>query len=239
MLKIRTYVLNLKSRTDRRWRMERLMPDCLAPEFTSDWDIETDWKRMDWKSSSELKLFQWKIRSDNSWWNRPLKKGEVACAIAHLNAWRAALASDDSKYVFLEDDVSFGPAFCKRLSSSLTELESVGPPWDLLYLGREPLGEDAVVARGIVRPGYSFGAYAYMLTKEGIQKLLSAKYERDLIPVDEFLPAMYCDHPRADVRHRFPKGISAYALEPPVVPEVDEKILGSDTESSSFIVDET
>ncbi len=41
-----------------------------------------------------------------------------------------------------------------------------------------------------VRPTYSYNAHAYALTSAGIGKLLAAHFERNLIPVDEFLPSL-------------------------------------------------
>ena len=49
-MKIHTYVLNLKRRTDRRRRMIDTLPSMLVPEFTSDWDFDTDWKKMNMES---------------------------------------------------------------------------------------------------------------------------------------------------------------------------------------------
>jgi len=137
--------------------------------------------------------------------------------------------------MILEDDFTFARQFCAKLETSILNLKNRDPRWDLLYLGREPLGVDFSLSKGITRPGYSFGAYAYMLSQAGVRKLLSAGYPEHLIPVDEFLPAMYTDHPREDVRRVYTKRLSAYALEPPLVPEIDDLKWGSDTEASDFL----
>lgn len=64
--------------------------------------------------------------------------------------------------------------------------------------------------------------------------MLSSRLEDALIPVDEFLPALYLDHPRADVRRRYPRRLHAYAFEPPLVADLPYEEAGSDTEASEF-----
>ena len=234
-MKIYTIVLNLKRMSDRRARMLQVIPDGLEVEFTSDWHVDLDWRTGE-RYLDEFGIFPWEIRSPNSWWNRPLKKGEVACAVAHLLSWRHAVEKGSEVFLVLEDDVSFDDRFTEKLSKGLRLLKTLQPKWDLLYLGREPLGADLEVVEGIVRPGYSFGAYAYMMTRDCANKLVATAYDRALIPVDEFLPAMYVDHPRNDVRQVYPKRLVAYAFEPSIVSPLDESVFGSDTEDSISII---
>jgi collagen beta-1,O-galactosyltransferase len=53
--------------------------------------------------------------------------------------------------------------------------------------------------------------------------------------VDEFLPALYMDHPREDVRRRYTKRLRAYAFEPPLVSQLPKDEAGSDTEASDWV----
>jgi glycosyl transferase, family 25 len=235
-MKIYTMILNLRRRQERRNRMRQVIPPGLEAEFTSDWSVDFDWRNGS-KYLDEFGLFPWKIPSSNSWWNRPLKKGEVACAVAHMFCWRYALEKASDVFLILEDDVWFDEGFDEKIVKGLQSLATIEPQWELLYLGREPLSTDLRIAEGIVKPGYSFGAYAYMMTQEGARKLVESTFSRAVIPVDEFLPAMYADHPRADVRREYPKRIVAYAFEPSIVFPLDESIFGSDTEDSVFVID--
>ncbi len=232
---IRTYILNIKRRSDRRKMMQESLPDGLISEFTSDWGVDFDWRNIDTELLHSFGLFPWKIKSDNPWWNRSLKKGEVACAIAHWECWHHALETTEDTFLFLEDDVSFTPGFMRNLESTLNKLVNYDSEWDLLYLGREPLDRDEEIAKGIVKPGYSYGAYAYMLTREAVDKLTNTGFKYSLIPVDEFLPAMYIDHPRLDVRQVFHKKLHAYAIESDIVRPPDQSLYGSDTENSDFV----
>ena len=232
---MRTYVVNLKRRADRRQRIEALLPAFLEPEFTTDWEGPLDGKDLAADALAEYGLFPWKINSDNSWWNRPLKKGEIGCAISHLKCWELAVARGDRSFLVLEDDVLFVDGFVERLQDGLARLERFDANWDLVYLGRVPLEPGRRVIDGIVQPGYSHCTYGYALTSAGAGKLLSAGLQDALIPVDEFLPAMYIDHPRPDVRRRYPRRLAAYAFDPAIVLQLPKDIAGSDTEDTEFV----
>ena len=93
----------------------------------------------------------------------------------------------------------------------------------------------SVVEPGVVRPGYGHCAYGYVLSQPGLRAVLAANLERALVPVDEFLPAMFVPHPRPDVRERFPPVLQALAFDPPVVAQRPKDAAGSDTEDSAFV----
>jgi hypothetical protein len=46
----------------------------------------------------------------------------------------------------------------------------------------------------LVRPGFSYKTTAYLLWQGGAAKLLAARYEKRLIPVDDFLALTYAKH---------------------------------------------
>jgi collagen beta-1,O-galactosyltransferase len=183
-------------------------------------------------------LYPWELPgSDNPWWSRPLKLGEVGCAISHWMCWQKAAADGANLALILEDDAVLVGHFTARLQSRLTRLWATDPHWDLLYLGRWALDdEDRPVAEGIVRPGFSYCTFGYLLSAPGLRKVLSCGFERALIPVDEFLPALYMDHPREDIRSMYPKRLRAYALDPALITQLPKHEAGSDTEASAFVV---
>ena len=92
--------------------------------------------------------------------------------------------------------------------------------YDLFYLGRMLQdGFDGVVDtpfdNDIVKPHYSYQTHAYMLSKSGIKKLVKnhlPKYKTMLFPVDELLPALYCETPRTELNSMFVKDINAFSL---------------------------
>jgi glycosyl transferase family 25 len=216
--------------------MESLLPPELQPEFTTEWDGPVDGCAIHPDSLRGYGLFPWPIPSENKWWNRPLKRGEIGCAVSHWLCWRRAQERAENLVLILEDDCRFVADCWSKLQAGLTRLGQYDPGWDLLYLGRERLDPDTLALAGIVRPGYSHCTYSYILRKRGIEALLGTAFDQAIIPVDEFLPAMYIDHPRADVRARYPRRLSAYAFEPPIVSQLPKTDAGSDTEASDFYV---
>ena len=232
---MKTYVVNLKRRPDRLARMKSILPAELDVEYTTDWDGPLDGRSIGESDLNGYGLFPWQIESDNPFWARRFKKGEVGCAISHWSCWQRSLQTDDDLFLFFEDDVTLVDGFLPKLNDAITRLTAFDASWDLLYLGRHPKAEDEPALELIVRPGYSWCCYAYMLTRPGLEKVMSMRFDQDLIPVDEFLPALYVDHPRHDLRRRYPKVLNAYALEPPLAADLPRDIWGTDTEDSEFI----
>lgn len=68
------------------------------------------------------------------------------------------------------------------------------------YLGRKQVNpEEAVAVEGLphlVVAGYSYWTLAYVLSLAGARKLLAAQPLRRMLPVDEFLPIMFDQHPK-------------------------------------------
>lgn len=233
---MKTFVVNMERRPDRRERMERIVPRSWNAEYTTDWPGPTDGARIRPGDLGGFTLFDWRIESDNAWWNRPLKLGEIGCAISHWLIWRRALELGEEPALILEDDVSLIPRVERRLDAGLLALEDLDPRWDLVYLGRWALEPqlDERLAVGIVRPAYSYCTFGYMLSPRGLSKLLDVGYEHALIPVDELLPALYMPHPRQDVRRRYRPCLRAYAFDPPLVTQLPKEVAGSDTEATPF-----
>lgn len=233
---IRTYVVNLPRRADRRDRMRQILPSELNATYTCEWDGPfdgRDLRRADLERAG-YRLFPWQIESDNPWWSRPLKLGEIGCTLSHLACWRDAITRPEPNTLVVEDDAVLQPGFLNDLHQGLDLLNRLRA-FDLLYLGRYPLEPDHADLPGFVAPGYSHCTYGYLLTRRGVRLLLAADLEQAIIPVDEFLPAMYLDHPRADVRSRFPRQLTALAFDPPLVRQLPKDVAGSDTEDSAFV----
>ena len=237
---IATYVINLPRRTDRRAWMEARLPADLHATYTSDLDITIDGRRL---TPTGLRvagatLFDWCIDSDNPWWNRPLKYGEIGCTLAHLASWAHAEENTVARYILvLEDDADPASGFVADLVAGLDRLYWQGEPFDLLYLGRFPLEPDEPAIPGFVRPGYSHCSFAYLITRFALRTLLSAGLADAVIPIDEFLPAMFLPHPRGDVQARFPPRLAALAFELPLVAQRPKVEAGSDTEDSDYVAD--
>lgn len=236
---IRTYVINLKRRPDRRAWIASSFPPELPAIFTSDWEGPFDGHELDRADLEDAgyQLFPWQIESDNSWWRRPLKYGEIGCTLSHLACWRHAVHNGNEPYILvLEDDAVLQPTFLEELLDGLGRLEG-RTPFDLLYLGRYLLDPDQEAVPGFVSPGYSHCTFGYLLTRPALDVLLATHLETAVVPIDEFLPSLYIDHPRADLRARFPRQLTALAFDPPIVLQRPKADAGSDTEDSEFVDD--
>lgn len=98
--------------------------------------------------------------------------------------------------IILEDDVRFDRNFRKQWSEALDRFIELSE-YDFLYLGRklnENHKDEIIVDDLFVRPGYSYWTIGYMVTFDGIRKLLHSNPLSRMIPVDEYLPIMYGSH---------------------------------------------
>lgn len=155
----------------------------------------------------------WRIPdSDNRWWNREMRPGEIGCAISHIAAWSLAKSRSWSNVLVLEEDFKAeGPTLAPE------QFERLPPDWDMIYLGRNPLRPDRrVIDAHLVKPGASYTSHAYVLSAGGIDKLLAQRLERCLIPLDEFLIATYVRHPRKDLT-MFATNSQTFALRTDVI----------------------
>lgn len=130
--------------------------------------------------------------SPNPWWNRPMHTREIAAALNHLAAWRKALVARYDTVLVLE-------ANCTGVVDNLSAVAR-RYAWDLFLLNRNKiLPDQAEFDDDVVAPGYSYCQRAYLLTRQGVETLNAAGFEKNLIPVPEFLSALFCDHPRKDL----------------------------------------
>lgn len=229
------FVVSIPRRHDRRTRLAAHLEAAGVPfEFTSDWAQTYDGRLFHTSPPSNVDLFPWQLPgSSNRWWNRPLRWGEVACSLNHLGAWEVAAERGLTVAIILEDDIVLLNSYLVHLRQALLDVSGVDNEWDLLYLGRMRLQDDKPTGLpGIVKPGYSFCAYGYALSNRGLSKLLSVRLREAIIPVDEFLPALFMDHPRPDVRIRYCPCLNAYALHEDIVFQLPKDYWGSDTEES-------
>ena len=215
--------------------MEQMLPPTLDVTYTTDWAGPLDGLHMDREMLQGFGLFPWQIVSRNSWWSRRLKKGEIGCAISHWRCWKDAADRNACVALMLEDDVVLVESFFDKVERALHVLEARDRDWDFLYLGRQPAMRDFPAGDGFVRPGYTHCTYAYMLSRSGIGKVLSVGFENHLIPLDEFLSALFVIHPRPDVARRYRPILKAFALEPPIAFQLPKEHGGSDTEATDFV----
>lgn len=157
----------------------------------------------------KLGLYEgWELSdSDNGWWNRPMTPGEIGCALSHLGCWKLAANRDFDNVLILEED------FATTGQLSDVVVKDLPCNWDMLYLGRNKLGDDYnVISENLVVPGPSYNMHAYVLSKTGIRKLIDQQFDNKLMPVDEFIIATYAQHPRPDLDFIW-RDMNAYAVD--------------------------
>lgn len=143
-----------------------------------------------------IRLYKdWKIEGHtNNWWSRDILPGEIGCAMSHWRVWKDAYKNGYKQILVLEEDFVVNRPF-NREEILTTE------DWTLMYLGHsfvtKPKRE---INEHLVEPDYTFTTHAYMLTREGIRLLLEQDFNLVVFPVDEFLSATFCEHPRKDLQ---------------------------------------
>ncbi|HEY3673370.1 MAG TPA: glycosyltransferase family 25 protein [Acidimicrobiia bacterium] len=230
---MQVYVVTLARRQDRREWIESQLPDDWDVVYASDAGLAVDGADLGDEDLAGFSFFPWPLdatahglASGHSY-ATPMTTGHVGCSLTHLNCWRHALDAGVSTALVLEDDALLSKDFRRNLTVAMDQLD--GEPWHLLYAGRMPIEPD----RGrfsdlLVIPGYSRQTHAYAVTSDGLRLLAEGGLEQSLVNIDEYVPALCCDHPRADMRARFPKRLNAYAIDPPVAVQL-VTWFGSDT----------
>jgi len=224
------YCISLKRRPDRRNTARKNLKSLSYKFFDAvDGQIITT-KYMKKNNFGVYK--KWKtLKSSNPYHRRDLKTGEIGCSLSHFFLWKDIAKRNLDYGIILEDDAKLAKNFSSKFKETLKKLEKKEIKWDFIYLGRViGKGKERKVTPGIRIPKFSYTTVGYALSKTGAEKLLQTNFSSKIIPVDEFLPAMYCNHPRDDVRKLFPfKKLKAFAIEPSIV---DQYTNDSDTEKS-------
>ncbi|KAM7238402.1 hypothetical protein CapIbe_009922 [Capra ibex] len=231
------FVISLARRPDRRERM-----------LTSLWEMEVSGRVVDavdgrMLNSSVMRTLGVELLPgyQDPYSGRTLTKGEVGCFLSHYSIWEEVVTRGLAQVVVFEDDVRFESNFKGRLEQLMEEVEAEKLPWDLIYLGRKQVNpEEEAVVEGLphlVVAGYSYWTLAYVLSLAGARKLLASQPLRRMLPVDEFLPIMFDQHPNEQYKaHFWPRDLQAFSARPllaaPTHYAGDAEWL-SDTETSS------
>ena len=252
------YCINIRKRPDRLKGFKNQIASeiekklGLEIQYTTNWDKNLNGEDItdEWLVENNMKVYEdWKIEGETvwqgaqwGWWNRQLSRGEIGCTISHSEIWKVAKGD----VMILEDDaVNFRKNWLLKIYNTIDTLKTMDKKWDLIYLGRLPqddsetggkyIGdyhdmkpEDCFVTRTIKTPLYSFCTYGYILSQSGIDKLNKYNVQKDIIPADEFLAATYIEHPRVDIRLKYPPTLIAYAIDPHLVSQAN---WGADTEN--------
>uniref|UniRef100_A0A0N5A8V0 Glycosyltransferase 25 family member n=1 Tax=Syphacia muris TaxID=451379 RepID=A0A0N5A8V0_9BILA len=205
------------------------------------------WEATDGKNLENEPLFNEIKLLDNyedPYFKRPMKAGEVGCFLSHYRIWKDVILNNYSRIIVFEDDLRFSITGINRLSELIEDLDSQHFQWDFVYLGRKKLAGDNekwffIGIRHLSTVSYSYWTIGYMLSYSGAQKLLQNNPLKKLLPVDEYIPIMFNQHPNSTWMEMFKKrDLSAFTVFPLIVhPEKYTVDIGyvSDTEDSPVI----
>ena len=98
---------------------------------------------------------------------------EIGCSLSHISVWTPRRSQ---AVAIFEDDVILAHEFSEKLAEFMRR---VPEPWDILYLGYiDTGGLQPTDIPGVKRVTFVFGAYAYVLSQPGLDKV------RSHLPVD-------------------------------------------------------
>ncbi|XP_075991068.1 glycosyltransferase 25 family member [Anticarsia gemmatalis] len=231
------YMINLERRSERRHLMELSFKE-LGMEVTLFEAV--DGKNLDMDNLKEHGITLMPGYED-PYHKRPMKAGEVGCFLSHYYIWEEIVDKRHAITLILEDDIHFVPYFRNRFLQLMREIQELD--WDLVYIGRKILLDDAeeYATAHTTKPLYSYWTLGYLISERGARKLLSARPLDKVLPVDEFLPIMFDQHPNASWKAHFPnRNMLAYSAAPLLIHPTHytgQEGYISDTEDSDIVID--
>jgi GR25 family glycosyltransferase involved in LPS biosynthesis/predicted O-methyltransferase YrrM len=166
---VKTYLINLNHRQDR------------LEEFNKNSTIRyTKFSAINGKNLKPNEQLQ-RIFEGNDY---NMRNGIVGCAMSHIKLFIELLESDEEIFCILEDDITFGPKFEEQIKHILENTKT--EEWDLIYLGhhlypqfQKDVCYDKEIMPKLLKMSYQQsrersmgGTFAYLITKDGIRKLL-------------------------------------------------------------------
>lgn len=128
-MKIRTYIINLKTSPDRKEYMEKVMApmDCLDVEF-----IEA----VDGRKMTEAEVAEQFDQAEAvRHYGRELRPGEIGCTLSHKKCARMLLASQKKCALFLEDDLVWQTTELEDVFAEIEKFLDTDKPLVLLLSG--------------------------------------------------------------------------------------------------------
>jgi glycosyl transferase family 25 len=118
----------------------------------------------------------------NLWYGVFGPKSAIGCALSHIKVWKEIEASGRDYGIVMEDDVILEPQFEEKLTLALKHVPS---DYDILYLGcfdssffTNIMGvmgmsnQQEIINKYIKRPRVALGAHAYVVSRQGAEKLI-------------------------------------------------------------------
>ena len=177
---------------------------------TNGWDVSKNpslspykFKAADWWNSSDY--------GDKKFYKRNVTPGEIGCMLSHYNCIYSAYRDGFDNILILEEDF-----YSLGKYPSEEEMNSIPVDASIIYLDRSQLWGDDKEKRindYVTEVGYSYNNHAYIVTKKGMKEIIESDILNNIIPTDEFFPAINGTSDRTDAVNKFnnPR-FKAYAL---------------------------
>ena len=166
-------VISLSKRGDRR---DKFINDCGKFLQGVDWSF---FEAFDGSGISHKQLLRMGFDTDKNWRDpilkRTLTKGEVGCFLSHYKLWEDC-ANSGEPLLILEDDAVLLEQFDEKWLDS-----------DLTYLAYKEMMPGGAVGNKVC---YPYWLAAYIITPQAAAKFLDTDIDKNIIPVDEFVPRM-------------------------------------------------
>lgn len=180
------YYINLTSRPDRNDNMLKVLQNFKKFNIEFERINAIDGNSININELTRIGIID--IESNN--FNRPLKRGEIACTLSHMESWRRFLYSTYNYGIFFEDDILISQPYFDNIMEKVIDLipKTI---FDWCYLSFNSLGELDVyegldiknVFYRVITPGY--GTHAYILNKYGCKKILNYYQQQKIFhPLD-------------------------------------------------------
>jgi collagen beta-1,O-galactosyltransferase len=210
------YMIGLARRPERRNRMIACLEELNFDYIVFD---AVDGRQLNASYVEEELGIQYMSNWRDPWGNRTMTFGEVGCFLSHYTIWNKVIDEGLQRVLVLEDDIDFEPRFRDGLMEVMKEAEMFTPTWDLIYMGRKRLHMELEPnvhgTRRLVRPLYSYWTLGYLLSDRGARKLLEADPFHSFLPVDEYFPILFGQHPRNDWAKHYPnQTLEVYSANP-------------------------
>lgn len=207
---IETRVISLKHRLDRRDIFHKINDDKLG-----------SYEFVDAVNGREITYNELKQAGYDTWdkWIDPIKntkitKGEIGCFLSHYQLWKECI-SQNTPFLIVEDD-----AVIKKELPYDEIKELIDQEYNFIYLGWLEMNKDNSLSINdkFVVPVYPYWGLAYVITPQAANILVNGNIEKNIIPVDEYLPFMM-------------KDLNPIAYKENEIVFLDESKLTSDTEA--------
>mmetsp|Transcript_124582 Transcript_124582/g.242669 ORF Transcript_124582/g.242669 Transcript_124582/m.242669 type:complete len:169 (+) Transcript_124582:2-508(+) len=105
--------------------------------------------------------------------------------------------------IIFEDDARPSEKAIQALMEEVDLLKKLDRSWDLIYIRSDKydLCEEPLFVEGssLLLASHRKATDAYALSREGMEKISASGFGDCLFAIEDFLPALYSQHPRVDV----------------------------------------